>query len=161
MDYQGKDAGTRVLFNFGDIEYKLPGTYTYTGIEKTVDILGVSLPRRPPTTSWFPKDDGTGQLKVDTDKIKVYLTSRDDGTTNAKGDDQSGTLHQEVDARGTAVFTNVFDVDSEDWTPSATKVLTDNSGARPLKNGMFNVPHQGRGGRTRRRAPRLGSDGAT
>ena len=31
-----------VPFNFGDIEYKLPGTYTYTVIEKTVDILGVS-----------------------------------------------------------------------------------------------------------------------
>ena len=136
VDYQGKDAGTRVPFNFGDIEYKLPGTYTYTVIEKTVDILGVSSSQAAYNIAVPVKDDGTGQLKVDTDKIKVYLTSRDDGTTNAKGDDQSGTLHQEVDD-GTAVFTNVFDADSEDWTPSATKVLTDNSGARPLKNGMF------------------------
>lgn len=136
VDYQGKDAGTRVPFNFGDIEYKLPGTYTYTVIEKTVDILGVFSSQAAYNIVVPVKDDGTGQLKVDTDKIKVYLTSRDDGTTNAKGDDQSGTLHQEVDD-GTAVFTNVFDADSEDWTPSATKVLTDNSGARPLKNGMF------------------------
>ena len=87
----------------------------------------MSLPRRAAYNIVVPvKDDGTGQLEGGYRQNQgLPDLARRWHVRTPRGDDQSGTLHQECRRIGTAVFTNVFDVDSEDWTPSATKVLTD------------------------------------
>ena len=52
--------------------------------------------------------------------------------------DDDGASVQSDDGVDAATFTNVFAAREEKWSPAVKKEYTDNSGANPLEDGMFN-----------------------
>lgn len=128
-------------FDFGQITYKKPGTYTYTVAERTPD---------EHDSSWLP---GFGYSSAGyTVTVQVDDTGR--GTlsepvvTMARNGDDDGAHHDPavpVDNK-VAVFTNKFSTDTKTISFNAQKSYTDESGDNPLAAGKFTFELKALGG---------------
>lgn len=125
------DANGTAKFGFGPIEYKAPGTYTYTISEHVPaeGALGITFSAAMYQVVVTIEDNGAGALTKD---VKMYRLRTDAGVVALQ---EEGVLVND----NTATFTNTFSLNVEEvgWTPVGTKDYTDNSGTNSLKNGMF------------------------
>ena len=125
----GTPADTKVLFNFQDISYTKPGTYTYE--------------------IWESEEFSTLNPGVSASQalyqVVVTVTDKDhNGTltvesvmTKLKSDE--GAKCEEPIENDTASFVNKYNPEVVEWTPSGTKTYTDTTGENPLKPDMFHV----------------------
>ncbi|CVH79096.1 T surface-antigen of pili [Coriobacteriaceae bacterium CHKCI002] len=120
-------ADEQVKFNFEDITFTKPGTYTYTIQERAPQgedrIPGMSYSGAVYRITINLTDKGDGTMASD---IKVEQTNLDSGAQ----------MEQPILAE-LAVFTNTFNTEVNNWAPQASKVYTDDSGANPLTANMF------------------------
>lgn len=123
---EGAASGTPVAFNFGDIAYDAPGTYTYQIYEPAEEATtpGVSTSLALYTVTVTVEDNHDGTLAATAGITRV----RDDLGVDVAAD---------AAATNVARFTNTFDATSQEWAPIATKTLSDASGALPLQPAMF------------------------
>ena len=127
----GTPADTKVHFQFQDISYTKPGTYTYEIWEsEALSTLnpGVSASRALYQVVVTVTDkDHNGTLTVESKMTKLV---GDDGVKYEKP--------QPIED-DTAKFVNEYNTSEVKWTPSGTKTYTDATGENPLKSGMFHV----------------------
>lgn len=127
----GTPAGTEVPFNFQDISYTKPGTYTYEIWEsEELSTLnpGVSASQALYQVVVTVTDEShNGTLTV---KSKMTKLAGDDGKKYEK---------PQLIENDTASFVNEYDTREVKWTPSGTKTYTDTTGENPLKPDMFHV----------------------
>lgn len=123
---EGTPSGTPVAFNFGDIAYNAPGTYTYQIYEPAEDATtpGVSTSLALYTVTVTVEDNHDGTLAASAEITRVH-------------DDLGADVAADAAATNVARFTNTFDAASQDWAPIATKTLSDASGALPLQSKIF------------------------
>lgn len=123
---EGAASGTPVAFNFGDIAYDAPGTYTYQIYEPAEEAAtpGVSTSLALYTVTVTVEDNHDGTLAASAKITRVH-------------DDFGADVAADAAATDVARFTNTFDATSQDWAPIATKTLHDASGALSLQAGMF------------------------
>ena len=128
----GTPAGTEVPFNFQDISYTKPGTYTYEIWEsEELSTLnpGVSASQALYQVVVTVTDEShhNGKLTVKSEMTQL--------------EDDSGVKHEspKLVAKNTAKFVNEYDAAVVKWTPSGTKTYTDTTGENPLKSDMFHV----------------------
>ena len=112
---------------FGDITYTKPGTYSYRITERDPGAdkkLGVSYSYAGYTVTVTVVDDG-GKLKATPVMERVI-------------DDKGTELEKPAKITdNNAVFTNVYEADSETVDVEASKAFTDHTGNRTLKNGEY------------------------
>lgn len=127
----GTPAGTEVPFNFQDISYTKPGTYTYEIWEsEELSTLnpGVSASQALYQVVVTVTDEShNGTLTV---KSKMTKLAGDDGARYEK---------PQLVENDPASFVNEYDARKVKWTPSGTKTYTDTTGENPLKPDMFHV----------------------
>lgn len=127
----GTPADTKVHFQFQDISYTKPGTYTYEIWEsEALSTLnpGVSASRALYQVVVTVTDkDHNGTLAVESKMTKL---AGDDGVKYEK---------PQLIENDTATFVNEYNTSEVKWTPSGTKTYTDATGENPLKPGMFHV----------------------
>lgn len=125
----GTPAGTEVLFNFQDISYTKPGTYTYEiweSEELSTLNSGVSASQALYQVVVTVTDEShNGTLTVKSKMTKLF--------------DDDGVKCEELVESNTAKFVNEYDTAVVKWTPSGTKAYTDTTGENPLKPDMFHV----------------------
>lgn len=123
---EGTPSGTPVAFNFGDIAYNAPGTYTYQIYEPTEEAAtpGVSTSLALYTVTVTAEDNHDGTLATSSEITRVH-------------DDLGADAAADAAATNAARFTNTFDATSQEWAPIATKTLHDASGALSLQPDMF------------------------
>lgn len=123
---EGTSSGTPVAFNFGDIAYDAPGTYTYQIYEPAEEATtpGVSTSLALYTVTVTVEDNHDGTLAATSEITRVH-------------DDLGAAVAADAAATDIARFTNTFDAASQDWAPIATKTLSDASGALSLQSEMF------------------------
>lgn len=123
---EGTPSGTPVAFNFGDIAYNAPGTYTYQIYEPAEEAAtpGVSTSLALYTVTITAEDNHDGTLAV-----SARIT--------CDRDDLGAEVAADAAATNVARFTNTFDATSQEWAPIATKTLHDASGALPLQSKIF------------------------
>ena len=128
----GTPADTKVHFQFQDISYTKPGTYTYEIWEsEALSTLnpGVSASQALYQVVVTVTDEShNGTLTV---KSEMTQLTNDDGV-------KYETPQQPVE-KDTARFVNEYNTSEVKWTPSGTKTYTDTTGENPLKSGMFHV----------------------
>lgn len=128
----GTPADTKVHFQFQDISYTKPGTYTYEILEsEALSTLnpGVSASQALYQVVVTVTDEShNGTLTV---KSEMTQLTNDDGV-------KYETPQQPVE-KDTARFVNEYNTSEVKWTPSGTKTYTDTTGENPLKSGMFHV----------------------
>ena len=126
---EGTPDGTKVPFNFGDITYTKPGTYSYQIYESEEASFispGVSASQALYQVDVTVVDKNhDGSLDVSSEMTKRY-----------NGD---GVKLNNPEEKNPATFNNVYNATEEMWTPSGEKEYTDSTGARPLENEMFHV----------------------
>lgn len=127
----GTPADTKVHFQFQDISYTKPGTYTYEIWEsEALSTLnpGVSASQVLYQVVVTVTDkDHNGTLTVESKMTKLV---GDDGVKYEKP--------QPIED-DTAKFVNEYNTSEVKWTPSGTKTYTDATGENPLKLDMFHV----------------------
>ena len=127
----GTPADTKVHFQFQDISYTKPGTYTYEIREsEALSTLnsGVSASQALYQVVVTVTDkDHNGTLTVESKMTKLV---GDDGVKYEKP--------QPIED-DTAKFVNEYNASEVKWTPSGTKTYTDATGENPLKLDMFHV----------------------
>ena len=125
----GTPAGTEVPFNFQDISYTKPGTYTYEiweSEELSTLNSGVSASQALYQVVVTVTDENhNGTLTVKSKMTKLF--------------DDDGVKCEELIENDTASFVNEYDASVVKWTPSGTKAYTDMTGENPLKSDMFHV----------------------
>lgn len=123
---EGTPSGTPVAFNFGDIAYNAPGTYTYQIYEPAEEAAtpGVSTSLALYTVTVTAEDNHDGTLAA-----SARIT--------CDRDDLGAEVAADAAATDVARFTNTFDATSQEWVPIATKTLHDASGALSLQPDMF------------------------
>lgn len=123
---EGTSSGTPVAFNFGEIAYDAPGTYTYQIYEPAEEAAtpGVSTSLALYTVTVTVEDNHDGTLAATAEITRVH-------------DDLGTDVAADAAATNAARFTNTFDATSQEWAPIATKTLHDASGALSLQAGMF------------------------
>ena len=125
----GTPAGTEVPFNFQDINYTKPGTYTYEiweSEELSTLNSGVSASQALYQVVVTVTDENhNGTLTVKSKMTKLF--------------DDDGVKCEELIENDTASFVNEYDTSVVKWTPSGTKAYTDMTGENPLKLDMFHV----------------------
>ena len=123
---EGTPSGTPVAFNFGDIAYNAPGTYTYQIYEPAEEAAtpGVSTSLALYTVTVTAEDNHDGTLAATAEITRIH-------------DDLGADVTSADSAAPAATFTNKFDATSQDWAPIAKKTLNDASGALSLRAGMF------------------------
>lgn len=125
----GTPADTKVPFNFQDISYTKPGTYTYEIWEsEELSTLnpGVSASQALYQVVVTVTDkDHNGTLTVESVMTKLF--------------DDDGVKCEELIESNTAKFENEYKTSEVKWTPSGTKMYTDTTGENPLKPDMFHV----------------------
>lgn len=125
----GTPADTKVPFNFQDISYTKPGTYTYEIWEsEELSTLnpGVSASQALYQVVVTVTDkDHNGTLTVESKMAKLF--------------DDDGVKCEELIESNTAKFENEYKTSEVKWTPSGTKTYTDTTGENPLKPDMFHV----------------------
>lgn len=124
---EGTPSGKPVDFNFGDIAYDAPGTYTYQIYEPAEEATtpGVSTSLALYTVTVTVKDNHDGTLAATAEITRIH----DDLGADVTSADSAAT--------DVARFTNTFDATSQEWAPIATKTLHDASGALSLQPDMF------------------------
>ena len=127
----GTPADTKVHFQFQDISYTKPGTYTYEIWEsEALSTLnpGVSASQALYQVVVTVTDkDHNGTLAV---KSKMTKLADDDGVRYEK---------PQLVENDTASFVNEYNTREVKWTPSGTKTYTDATGENSLKLDMFHV----------------------
>ena len=127
----GTPADTKVHFQFQDISYTKPGTYTYEIWESEAFSTlnpGVSASQALYQVVVTVTDkDHNGTLAVESKMTKL---AGDDGVKYEK---------PQLIENDTATFVNEYNTSEVKWTPSGTKTYTDATGENPLKPGMFHV----------------------
>lgn len=127
----GTPADTKVPFDFQDISYTKPGTYTYEiwESEELSELRsGVSASQALYQVVVTVTDENhNGTLTV---KSKMTKLAGDDGKKYEK---------PQLIENDTASFVNEYDTSVVKWTPSGTKTYTDTTGENPLKPDMFHV----------------------
>ena len=125
----GTPADTNVPFNFQDISYTKPGTYTYEiweSAELSTLNPGVSASQALYQVVVMVTDkDHNGTLMVKSKMTKLF--------------DDDGVKCEELIESNTAKFENEYKTSEVKWTPSGTKTYTDTTGENPLKPDMFHV----------------------
>lgn len=123
---EGTPSGTPVAFNFGDIAYNAPDTYTYQIYEPAEEAAtpGVSTSLALYTVTVTAEDNHDGTLAA-----SARIT--------CDRDDLGAEVAADAAATNVARFTNTFDATSQEWAPIATKTLHDASGALSLQPDMF------------------------
>lgn len=123
---EGTPSGTPVAFNFGDIAYNAPGTYTYQIYEPAEEAAtpGVSTSLALYTVTVTAEDNHDGTLAA-----SARIT--------CDRDDLGAEVAADAAATNVERFTNTFDATSQEWAPIATKTLHDASGALSLQPDMF------------------------
>ncbi|WP_337370509.1 Spy0128 family protein [Parolsenella catena] len=123
---EGTPSGKPVDFNFGDIAYDAPGTYTYQIYEPAEEATtpGVSTSLALYTVTVTVKDNHDGTLAATAEITRIH-------------DDLGADVTSADSAAPAATFTNKFDATSQDWAPIAKKTLNDASGALSLRAEMF------------------------
>lgn len=123
---EGTNSGTPVAFNFGDIAYNAPGTYTYQIYEPAEEAAtpGVSTSLALYTVTVTTEDNHDGTLAA-----SARIT--------CDRDDLGAEVAADAAATNVARFTNTFDATPQEWAPIATKTLHDASGALSLRPDMF------------------------
>lgn len=123
---EGTPSGTPVAFNFGDIAYNAPGTYTYQIYEPAEEAAtpGVSTSLALYTVTVTAEDNHDGTLAA-----SARIT--------CDRDDLGAEVAADAAATDVARFTNTFDATSQEWVPIATKTLHDASGALSLQPDIF------------------------
>lgn len=127
----GTPADTKVHFQFQDISYTKPGTYTYEIWEsEALSTLnsGVSASQALYQVVVTVTDkDHNGTLTVESKMTKLV------------GDDGVKYEKPRPIEDDTAKFVNEYNASEVKWTPSGTKTYTDATGENPLKLDMFHV----------------------
>ena len=127
----GTPADTKVHFQFQDISYTKPGTYTYEIWEsQELSTLnpGVSASQALYQVVVTVTDkDHNGTLTVESKMTKLV------------GDDGVKYEKPQLIENDTATFVNEYNTSEVKWTPSGTKTYTDATGENPLKLDMFHV----------------------
>lgn len=123
------EAG-KVLFSFGNVTYDIPGVYKYVIEEKdpaTADdfLPGISYSQAVYELDVTVVNNGNGTMSATTVMTQVVT---DAGVS---------LLAENTVADKVAVFTNIYSATAVEFGPMATKNYTDNTGERPLENGMF------------------------
>ena len=128
-DQDGAKAGEQIDFNFGDVEYTKPGTYTYTITEAqpAQGLAGMSYSGASYEVTVTVTDQKDGTMEVTSSMRKL--------TDDQGGSIQGGTPVEDK----TAVFTNDFDEASTEVSLSAGKSYTDTTGQKPIADGMFQI----------------------
>lgn len=127
----GTPADTRVHFNFKDISYTKPGTYTYEIWES--EALSTLNPGVSASQALY-------QVVVTvTDKDHNGTLTVESKMTKLVGDDGVKYEKPQPIEDDTAKFVNEYNASEVKWTPSGTKTYTDATGENPLKPGMFHV----------------------
>lgn len=123
---EGTPSGTPVAFNFGDIAYNAPGTYTYQIYEPAEEAAtpGVSTSLALYTVTVTAEDNHDGTLAATAEITRIH-------------DDLGADVTSADSAAPAATFTNKFDATSQDWAPIAKKTLNDASGTLSLQAEMF------------------------
>lgn len=127
----GTPADTKVHFQFQDISYTKPGTYTYEIWEsEALSTLnpGVSASQALYQVVVTVTDkDHNGMLTVESVMTKL--------------EDDNGVKYEtpQTIKDDTAKFVNEYNTSELKWTPSGTKTYTDTTGENPLKPDMFHV----------------------
>ena len=127
----GTPADTKVHFQFQDISYTKPGTYTYEIWEsEALSTLnpGVSASRALYQVVVTVTDEShNGTLTVESVMTKL--------------EDDNGVKYEtpQTIKDDTAKFVNEYNISELKWTPSGTKTYTDTTGENPLKPDMFHV----------------------
>ena len=125
----GTPADTKVHFQFQDISYTKPGTYTYEIWES--EALSTLNPGVSASQALY-------QVVVTvTDKDHNGTLAVESKMTKLAGDD--GVKCEELIESNTAKFENEYKTSEVKWTPSGTKTYTDTTGENPLKPDMFHV----------------------
>lgn len=145
LDENGKPNGELTLTNqdlagggyaagtFSNITYTKPGTYVYEISEDQTRGAGagMSLSQAHYKVVVTVTDAGQGDNAVHQGKLNV-------SSVMVQTKDDDGASVQSGDAVDAATFTNEFAAREERWSPAVKKEYTDNSGANPLEDGMFN-----------------------
>lgn len=126
---EGTPDGTKVPFNFGDITYTKPGTYSYQVYESE-------------EASFISPGVSASQALYQVDVTVVdknHDGSLDVSSEMTKRHNDDGVKLNNPEEKNPATFNNVYNATEEMWTPSGEKEYTDSTGARPLENEMFHV----------------------
>ncbi|RXZ53731.1 VWA domain-containing protein [Senegalimassilia faecalis] len=127
----GTPADTKVHFQFQDISYTKPGTYTYEIWES--EALSTLNPGVSASQALY-------QVVVTvTDKDHNGTLTVESKMTKLVGDDGVKYEKPQPIEDDTASFVNEYNRFEVKWTPSGTKTYTDATGENPLKPGMFHV----------------------
>lgn len=127
----GTPADTKVHFQFQDISYTKPGTYTYEIWES--EALSTLNPGVSASKALY-------QVVVTvTDKDHNGTLAVESKMTKLAGDDGVKYEKPQLIENDTATFVNEYNTSEVKWTPSGTKTYTDATGENPLKPGMFHV----------------------
>ena len=127
----GTPADTKVHFQFQDISYTKPGTYTYEIWES--EELSTLNPGVSASQALY--------------QVVVTVTDKDhNGTLTVESvmtklEDDNGVKYEtpQTIKDDTAKFVNEYNTSELKWTPSGTKMYTDTTGENPLKPDMFHV----------------------
>ena len=127
----GTPANTKVHFQFQDISYTKPGTYTYEIWES--EALSTLNPGVSASQALY--------------QVVVTVTDKDhNGTLTVESvmtklEDDNGVKYEtpQTIKDDTAKFVNEYNTSELKWTPSGTKMYTDTTGENPLKPDMFHV----------------------
>lgn len=127
----GTPADTKVHFQFQDISYTKPGTYTYEIWES--EALSTLNPGVSASQALY--------------QVVVTVTDKDhNGTLTVESkmtklEDDNGVKYEtpQTIKDDTAKFVNEYNTSELKWTPSGTKTYTDTTGENPLKPDMFHV----------------------
>lgn len=127
----GTPAYTKVHFQFQDISYTKPGTYTYEIWES--EALSTLNPGVSASQALY-------QVVVTvTDKDHNGTLTVESKMTKLVGDDGVKYEKPQPIEDDTAKFVNEYNASEVKWTPSGTKTYTDATGENPLKLDMFHV----------------------
>lgn len=127
----GTPANTEVHFQFQDISYTKPGTYTYEIWES--EALSTLNPGVSASQALY-------QVVVTvTDKDHNGTLTVESKMTKLVGDDGVKYEKPQPIEDDTAKFVNEYNTSEVKWTPSGTKTYTDATGENPLKLDMFHV----------------------
>ncbi|WP_302937984.1 FctA domain-containing protein [uncultured Senegalimassilia sp.] len=127
----GTPADTKVHFQFQDISYTKPGTYTYEILES--EALSTLNPGVSASQALY-------QVVVTvTDKDHNGTLTVESKMTKLVGDDGVKYEKPQPIEDDTAKFVNEYNASEVKWTPSGTKTYTDATGENPLKLDMFHV----------------------
>ena len=127
----GTPADTKVHFQFQDISYTKPGTYTYEIWES--EALSTLNPGVSASQALY-------QVVVTvTDKDHNGTLAVESKMTKLAGDDGVKYEKPQLIENDTATFVNEYNTSEVKWTPSGTKTYADATGENPLKPGMFHV----------------------